>query len=324
MSKILVTENIVGKQMEILKMSFDVRFEPELWKSPDKLKEIIPEFEALIIRNQTIITSELIAVASKLKVIGRHGVGIDNVDLDAASQAEVLVTYAPEQNAISVAELVIGLALCLARKIPAADRSTREGNWERQRFTGTEIFNKTMGIVGLGRIGFRVGTRAQAFGMDIIAHDPYVNQDSLNVSELRAPLLSLDDLCHQADYVTCHLPLTDETQKIFNYDIFCSMKPTAFFINLSRGGIVNEGGLLHALQSEQIAGAALDVRQDEPPRKDIFSKMENVILTPHVGGITAESRERVVSCVCKDVAAVLQGNMPVHAVNSIKFQGSYL
>ncbi|HHZ89186.1 TPA: hypothetical protein EYN65_01270 [Candidatus Poribacteria bacterium] len=142
MSKILVTENIVGKQMEILKMSFDVRFEPELWKSPDKLKEIIPEFEALIIRNQTIITSELIAVASKLKVIGRHGVGIDNVDLDAASQAEVLVTYAPEQNAISVAELVIGLALCLARKIPAADRSTREGNWERQRFTGTEIFNE--------------------------------------------------------------------------------------------------------------------------------------------------------------------------------------
>ena len=214
---------------------------------------------------------------------------------------------------------MIGLALCLARKIPAADRSTREGNWERQRFTGTEIFNKTIGIIGLGRIGYRVGTRARAFGMNIIAYDPYINQDSLNVSELQAPLLSLNDLCHQADYVTCHLPLTDETKKIFNYEMFCSMKPTAFFINLSRGGVVNEEGLLRALQNKQIAGAALDVRQDEPPMKDMFSEMENVILTPHVGGITEESRERVVSCVCKDVAAVLQGERPIHAVNSIRF-----
>ena len=240
MSKILVTENIIGKQKEILKKTFDVRFDPELWKSPDKLKEIVPDFEALIIRNQTMITSDLITVANKLKVIGRHGVGIDNVDLNAATQAGVLVTYAPEQNAISVAELVIGLILCLARKIPEADRSTRKGEWERQRFTGTEIFNKTIGIIGLGRIGYRVGTRARAFGMDIIAYDPYINQDSLNGSELQASLLSLNDLCHQADYVTCHLPLTDETKKIFNYEMFCSMKPTAFFLNLSRGGGVNE------------------------------------------------------------------------------------
>ena len=319
MSKILVTENIIGKQMEILKKTFDVRFDPELWKSPDKLKEIVPDFEALIIRNQTMITSDLITVANKLKVIGRHGGGIDNVDLNAATQAGVLVTYAPEQNAISVAELVIGLILCLARKISAADRSTRKGEWERQRFTGTEIFNKTIGIIGLVRIGYRVGTRARTFGMDIIAYDPYINQDSLNVSELQAPLLSLNDLCHQADYVTCHLPLTDETKKIFNYEMFCSMKPTAFFINLSRGGVVNEEGLLRALQNKQIAGAALDVRQDEPPMKDMFSEMENVILTPHVGGITEESRERVVSCVCKDVAAVLQGERPIHAVNSIRF-----
>ena len=319
MSKILVTENIVGKQMEILKRSFDVRFDPELWESPDRLKEIIPDFEALIIRNQTIITSELITIASNLKVIGRHGVGIDNVDLNAATQAGVLVTYAPEQNAISVAELVMGLVLCLARKIPAADRSTRKGSWERQNFTGTEIFNKTIGIIGLGRIGYRVGTRAQAFGMDIVAHDPYINQDSLNVSELRASLLSLEDLCRQSDYVTCHLPLTEETKKIFNYEIFCSMKPTAFFINLSRGGVVDEEGLLRALQNKRIAGAALDVRQDEPPGEDMFSEMENVILTPHVGGITEESRERVVSCVCKDVAAVLRGESPVHAVNSIRF-----
>ena len=315
MPKILVTENIVGEQMEILKRSFDVRFEPELWKSPDTLAEIVPEFEALIIRNQTVITPELIAVAKKLKVIGRHGVGIDNVDLNAATQAGVLVTYAPEQNAISVAELVIGLVLCLARKIPAADRSTREGNWERHRFTGTEIFNKTMGIIGLGRIGFRVGIRAQSFGMYIVAYDPYVNVDSLNVSELQASLLSLEDLCRQADYVTCHLPLTDETRKIFNYEIFCSMKPTAFFINLSRGGIVDEDGLLLALQSDKIAGAALDVRQYEPPEKDIFSEMENVILTPHIAGMTEESRERVVSRVCKDVAAILQGEIPVHVIN---------
>ena len=315
MPKILVTENIVGEQMEILKRSFDVRFEPELWKSPDTLAEIVPEFEALIIRNQTVITPELIAVAKKLKVIGRHGVGIDNVDLNAATQAGVLVTYAPEQNAISVAELVIGLVLCLARKIPAADRSTREGNWERHRFTGTEIFNKTMGIIGLGRIGFRVGIRAQSFGMYIVAYDPYVNVDSLNVSELQASLLSLEDLCRQADYVTCHLPLTDETRKIFNYEVFCSMKPTAFFINLSRGGIVDEDGLLLALQSDKIAGAALDVRQYEPPEKDIFSEMENVILTPHIAGMTEESRERVVSRVCKDVAAILQGEIPVHVIN---------
>ena len=314
MPSILIPEQIVGVPIEALKETFEVLSEPELWKSPTRLKTVLPEFEALIVRNQTSVTAELIGAAKQLKVIGRLGVGLDNVDLRAAKAAGIMVVYAPEQNAISVAELVMGLMISLARNIPTADRNTKAGGWERQRFTGSELYGRTVGIVGLGRIGFRVGTRALSFGMKVIAHDAYVHPDSLVVSELRARLVSLEALLREADFITCHLPLTDETRNIFDYETFCAMKPTGFFINLSRGGVVDEDGLRRALQERRLAGVALDVRQQEPPEKCPLATMDNVILTPHIGGLTVEAQERVLSSVCQDVVTVLNGGVPTNLI----------
>jgi len=304
---VLVTENIVGSEMESLKSRFDVAFEPELWRSPENLRKMISLFKAIIVRNQTRVTSELIASAPHLQVIGRAGAGLDNIDLDAATSAGIVVAYTPEQNAISVAELTIGMMLALARKIVPADQSTRAGEWKRRESTGIELYGKTLGLVGLGRIGYRVGARAKAFGMEIVAFDPYANPDAITVSESFARLLDLDALLGLADFVSCHVPLTSETAGLFGYDTFCKMKPTAYFINTSRGEVVDEEGLVQALKEKRIAGAGLDVRQKEPPEKGLLSEMDNVILTPHIGAFTKEGQDRVVSSVCRDVAAVLEG-----------------
>jgi D-3-phosphoglycerate dehydrogenase len=307
MRDVLVTENITGSEMETLRNHFDVVFEPELWKSPARLKETISDFRAVIVRNQTKVSAEVIEAASELKIIARAGAGLDNIDLLAATRAGVVVSFAPEQNSISVAELTIGMMLSLARKISSADRTTRNGAWDRHQFSGVELYGKTLGIVGLGRIGYRTAVRARAFGMDIIAHDAYANPDALIVSELRASMVGLDELLKQADFVSCHLPLDAKTVGLFNYEKFSRMKPGAFFINTSRGEVVDEEALAKALKDKKIAGAALDVRRQEPPEKGPFNDMDNVILTPHIGAFTAEGQERVVSSVCRDVADILSG-----------------
>lgn len=307
MRDVLVTENIAGLEMEVLKNTFDVVFEPELWKSPDRLQAMLSDFQAIIVRNQTKVTRDLLAAAPMLKVIGRAGAGLDNIDLEAATEAGIVVVYAPEQNSISVAELTIGMMLSLARKIVTADHNTKSGEWKRQGFMGNELYGKTLGIVGLGRIGYRTSVRARAFGMDIIAFDEYANPDAVMVSELRARMMHLDELLSHSDFVSCHLPLTSSTISLFDYEKFCTMKPTAFFINTSRGEVVDEEALTKALKDKKIAGAALDVRQQEPPVKGPLSEMDNVILTPHIGAFTEEAQERVVSSVCRDVADILSG-----------------
>lgn len=308
MGDILVTENILRPAMTELKSRFEVVFEPELWQSPERLKEMLNGFKAVIVRNQTQVTAELIQAAPSLRVLGRAGAGLDNIDVKAASDAGVVVAFTPEQNSISVAELAMGLMLALARSISAADKDTKAGNWNRQRFTGVELYGKTLGVVGLGRIGFRTALRARAFGMDIVANDEYANPDGIMVSELGAPLLGLDSVLEGADFVTCHLPQTPETCKLFNYDRFCRMKTGAFFVNTSRGGVVDEAGLIKALQEGKIAGAALDVRAVEPPARDVLSEMDNVIMTPHIAAFTREGQERVTTSVCRDVAAILDGH----------------
>jgi D-3-phosphoglycerate dehydrogenase len=307
MRDVLVTENIVGSEMESLKGRFDVAFEPEIWSTPDRLQEMIVDFRAIIVRNQTRVTSELIASAPHLQVIGRAGAGLDNIDLDAASSAGIVVAYTPEQNAVSVAELTIGMMLALARKIVPADQTTKAGKWKRRESTGIELYGKTLGLVGLGRIGYRVGARAKAFGMDVVACDLYANPDAITVSELFARMMDLDELLGLADFVSCHVPLTSETVGLFNYEKFCKMKSNAYFINTSRGEVVDEEALVQALKEKRIAGAGLDVRQKEPPEKGPLSEMDNVILTPHIGAFTREGQERVVSSVCRDVAAILAG-----------------
>jgi D-3-phosphoglycerate dehydrogenase len=315
MPDILITENIIGEEMDALRRNFDAVFDPDLWKRPDRLREMILLFRALIVRNQTRITRELIEAGTKLQVIARAGVGLDNVDLQAATDHGVVVAFTPEQNTNSVAELAIGLIFGLARMIPAADNDTKSGGWKRQQFTGVEVLGKTLGVVGFGRIGVCTAAKARALGMELVAYDPFVDAESLKAMELRARMVSLEEVLQQADFVSCHLPATGETAGLFNYELFSSMKPGAFFINTARGEVVDEDGLIRALQEKKIAGAALDVRQKEPPEPSPLAEMENVILTPHIAAFTHEAQRRVVAAVCRDVAAVLNGEAAQNFAN---------
>ncbi|MFN0120457.1 MAG: hydroxyacid dehydrogenase [Blastocatellia bacterium] len=307
MPDVLITENINGAAMDALRAEFDAAFEPDLWKQPDRLFAAVAACRALIVRNQTKVTRELIAAALKLEIIGRAGVGLDNVDVQAASDHGVVVAFTPEQNTNSVAELVIGMILSLARMIPAADRDTKQGGWNRQRFTGTEIIGRTLGLVGLGRIGLCTAAKARALGMEIMAYDPYVDPEGLGPMQIRAQMRGLDDVLAQSDFISCHLPATKDTIGLFSYERFCRMKPGAYFINTARGDVLNEEGLLQALRENKIAGAALDVRAQEPPAPGPLTELDKVILMPHVGAFTVEGQTRVVNAVCHDVAAVLRG-----------------
>jgi D-3-phosphoglycerate dehydrogenase len=312
---ILVTENISGRWIDELKSKFEVVIDPSLWKSPEKIKATLPECRALIVRNQTKVNADLLSAAPKLQVIGRAGAGLDNIELGAATAKGVVVVSTPDQNSISVAELTLAMMLALARKVFPANQHTHGGGWERQKFIGTELYGKNFGVVGLGRIGFLTALRARALGMNIIAHDNYISPDAVAVSETRAELMNLDTLLSRADFVSCHVPLTSETKHFFNYDRFCRMKPTAFFFNLARGEVVDESGLARALKEMRIAGAGLDVREQEPPVSTPFAGIDNVILTPHIAAFTREAQERVVAAVCQDVASVLAGGAAKNFVN---------
>jgi D-3-phosphoglycerate dehydrogenase len=316
MRDILVTENIAGAQMDALRGAFDVEYAPQLWQAPEKLREMIGQFRAIIVRNQTAVNADLLRAGTNLQVVARAGVGLDNVDVTMASTLGIVVVSTPSENALSVAELTIGLILSMARMIPAADRSAKAGKWERQRFTGVELSGKTLGIVGLGRIGVLTAQRARAFDMRIIAHDRFVKSDSPNVTQSGAALVSLDELIEQSDAITVHVPKTAETVGLFNYERFSRMKPSAMFVNTSRGEVVDEEGLIRALAEKKIAAAALDVRGKEPPEPGSpLKEMDNVILTPHIAAFTHEGQKRVVASVCRDVTAVLRGEDPQQFVN---------
>jgi len=317
MPDILIAENLRGAAVDGLRSRFDVTFMPELWKDPAKLLDCIDGHRALLVRNQTDVNAAVIAAGKKLVVIGRAGVGLDNVDVAAATKAGVLVTSTPEQNAISVAELAIGLMISLARLIPAANLDTKNGNWNRLQYVGTELYGKTFGIVGAGKIGYLTARRAQCFGMKVLAYDPFISRDNILLSELNAELVSLDDLLARADVVSCHLPSTVETQGIFNAQRFAQMKPTATFLNTSRGEVVVEGDLRDALKSGGIAGAALDVRMVEPPVADGLEQLPNLILTPHIAAFTHEAQHRVMNAICDDVTRVLEGKSAQNAVNRV-------
>ena len=306
--EILISEAMGGESLDRLRESFAVAYEPELWRDPVGLRERLASgVRALIVRNQTRVTRELLDAAKQLEVIGRAGVGLENIDLTAASERGIVVAWTPEQNANSVAELTVGLILALARHIPAADRDTRAGHWNRQRFTGIEILGKTLGVIGLGRIGAATAAKARALGMEIVAYDPLLDSDSLRALELRARILPLEELLAVSDVVTCHLPATAATVGLLDAARLSLLKPTACLINTSRGTILDEAALIDLLGRRAIAGAALDVRAEEPPAPSPLSAMENVILLPHIAAFTTEGQRRVVTAVCRDVAAVLRG-----------------
>lgn len=314
--KILIAEDVTGSGIDRLKQKYQVESDWDLWKKIPQLKDALRDADALLVRNQTKVNADLLAQARLLKIIGRAGAGYDNIDVEAASQVGVVVCYSPEENAVSVAEHVFGLLLALARKIPGADRSVKNGGWERKKYHGFELMGKTLGILGLGKIGFRVALRAKAFGMRLLAHDAYLSSTSLHVTESGATLVAMDQLLAESDFLSVHLPLTLETRGLLNRQSFSKMKPTAFIINTSRGEVLVEKDLALALQQGQLAGAALDVREKEPPAADSpLNGLDNVILTPHTAGLTYEAQEKVVEAVAEDVDRVLSGQSALRFVN---------
>lgn len=315
--RIVISEEFSGPAIERLAARFQLVREETLWKDPARLQEAVRHARALLVRNQTQVTSALLAEARDLVVIGRAGVGLDNIDVSAASKLGIVVVAPLGANATSVAELAMGLMLALARKIPQAAHSTREGGWDRKGCTGVEIEGKTLCLCGLGRIGRMVASRARAFGMRLVVFDPFIPPDSAILHANNAILCEqLEQALALADFVTVHLPLSAETRRRFGRSAFAAMKPGAFFINTSRGGVVDEPALLEALQSGRLGGAALDVRETEPPGPPkALESLSNVILTPHIAAFTVEAQKRTLEAVADDLERVLSGAPAVNFVN---------
>ena len=313
---ILITEDFDSPAIQELGGKYKVVRDPALWKNTAALKEKIRDARTIMVRNQTRLTAEMLAAADRLLAIGRLGVGLDNIDVEAATKFGIVVVSPLNANAVSVAELTLGLILTLARKVPLADRLTRAGGWDRKTCTGIELEGKTLALCGLGRIGRLVALRARALGMRLVAFDPFVKSDSPALSGLDVTLCEkLEAALAAADFVTVHSPLTAETKHLFNARAFAAMKPGAFFINTSRGGVMDEAALLAALRNGHLAGAALDVREIEPPITGAFETLNNVILTPHVGAFTVEAQTRTFEAVCDDLDRILRGEPAANFVN---------
>lgn len=279
-----------------------------------ELIERLADADGLVVRSATQVDAEMLAAAPSLKVIGRAGVGVDNIDLKAASAAGVLVVNAPDANTISAAEHAFALMLSQARNIPRADTVLRSGTWDRKSFQGIELHGKTLGVVGLGRIGSMVATRAQAFGMDIIAYDPYVSSEIGRRRQIQMTD-DLDLLYAESDFITVHLPKTPETANMLNADAFARMKDGVRIVNASRGGIVDEDALAEAIRSGKVAGAALDVFHSEPLESSPLFELPQVVVTPHLGASTVEAQDKAGSDVAQAVSAALRGELVLSAVN---------
>ena len=314
---ILITEDLQSPAIDNLEGKFKLVREPQLWKDAARLKTVIRDARTVMVRNQTQLTAEILGAAEKLIGIGRVGVGLDNIDVAAATKQGTVVIAPLNANAVSVAELAMGLILAMARKIPQGDRSTKTGEWDRRGCTGIELDGKTLGLCGFGRIGRLVAARARAFGMQLMVFDPFVKADSPGFAETGATLCpTLGELLAASDFVSVHSPLTPETKHLFNSRTLAVMKRGACLVNTSRGGVVDETALVEALKSGHLAGAALDVREVEPPktRSDLES-MPNVILTPHIGAFTVESQARTFEAVAGDIQRLLTGEAAVNFVN---------
>lgn len=314
---VLISEELQAPAIERLAQKYKVVADGGLWQEPERLKTSVRDARVLLVRNQTQVTAEVLEAAPKLLGIGRIGVGLDNIDVAAASRLGIVVVAPLNANATSVAELAIGLVLALARRIPQADVSTKAGKWDRKGCTGVELAGKTLAVCGLGRIGAKVAKFGGAFGMRVVAFDSFVKADSPVVRESGALLCdSMNEALGQADFVSVHLPLTPETRKLFDKDMFAAVKPGACFINTSRGAVVDEAALTEALQTRHLAGAALDVREVEPPSSHgVLESMPNVILTPHIAAFTAEAQQRTFEAVADDVDRILSGEPALNAVN---------
>src|SRR5437660_6076862 len=318
MRTILVSDDVSDSGLQPLRdAGFTVDRKTKL--SVAELRSTLADYEGLIVRSETKVTAELMDAAKKLRVIGRAGVGVDNIDVAAATARGIVVMNAPDGNTITTAEHTIALLIALARRVPQANSSLKSGKWERKRFLGVELQGKTLGIIGLGRIGRVVASRARAFGMKIIAYDPFMSPEQAR--DLEIELASLNEVFKQADFLTVHTPLTAETRGIVGRAAFAKMKQGVRIINCARGGLVDEEALREAIASGVVAGAAIDVFEQEPPPADHpLLQLDEVIATPHLGASTAEAQEGEAFTVAEQVrdylfTGALRGSVNVPAID---------
>ncbi|MCI1859549.1 MAG: hydroxyacid dehydrogenase [Sporolactobacillus sp.] len=314
--KVIVSETMGESGIAILQSSADVEILPELWQDKKELLRKTRDADALIVRNQTVVDDELLSAAKQLKVVGRLGVGLDNIALATADKLAIQVISAKNANAISVAEYVMAVLLSTSRSLQAANTDVKRGNWNRSRFMGNELYGKTLGLVGVGEISHRVAKRAIAFGMRVIGYDPNRNSLDYPFSETNLIKAELNDVLRKSDFISLHVPLTKHTRSLIAVEELRQMKRTAVLINSSRGGVVNETALLAALDGGWLAAAYLDVLAIEPVRKDNpLLKNTKVHLTPHIAGLTKESQKRISEIIANEVIRVLQGKRSLNLVH---------
>ena len=312
MARVLVSDPIAPEGIELLTSKTDVKVKTGL--KPEELVKVIGDYEALVVRSETKVTPRVIEAGQKLKVIARAGIGVDNIDLPAATNAGIAVVNAPIGNTVAAAEHSLALMLALARNIPQDYQSLKQGEWRRSAFMGIEVRNKYLGIVGLGRVGSEVARRAASFGMHLLAYDPFVGADYAR--RLGAELLPLDELLAQSDFITLHTPLTPNTANLIGARELALVKSGAYLINVARGELIDEDALLEALESDRLAGAALDVFVQEPPQNRKLVAHPKVMATPHLGASTREAQREVAIEAAEQVLAVLEGRPARNTVNA--------
>lgn len=312
--RILISDNLAQTGVDILKAA-GLEVDVKTGLAPDELKEIIGGYDGLVIRSATKVTADLLESAHKLKVVGRAGIGLDNVDIPAASQKGIVVMNAPEGNATTAAEHAIAMMMALSRNIPMACSSMKAGKWEKKQFMGREVTGKTFGVVGIGRIGGIAANRAQGLKMKTIAYDPFMPKDM--AEKIGVELVSLEELARNSDYISVHVPLTKETKNMLSYEFFNNMKKDAMFIDCARGGVCDEEALYDALSTNKIAGAALDVFAQEPTSLENcpLLGLDNFICTPHLGASTNEAQVNVAIMIAKQVSDYLFDGVVANAVN---------
>ncbi|MBI5453536.1 MAG: phosphoglycerate dehydrogenase [Deltaproteobacteria bacterium] len=312
--KILISDSMSAKAVEVLKNTPGLDVDVITGLKPEELKAKIKDYHGLVVRSSTKVTAEILEAAENLKVVGRAGTGVDNVDMPAATKKGVVVMNTPGGNTVTTAEHAISMMMALARKIPQATASMKRGEWEKKKFEGTEITGKTLGILGVGNIGSVVAARAQGLRMNVISYDPFISVEAAD--KLGISLVSIDDLFKKSDFISIHVPLTAETKNIVNAEAFKKMKKGVKIINCARGGIVNEADLAEAIKAKIVSGAALDVFEKEPtPADNPLLQMEEVILTPHLGASTFEAQESVAIAIAEQIADYLTTGTIRNAVN---------
>jgi D-3-phosphoglycerate dehydrogenase len=327
--KVLISDPLSNKGLEILGKAKGLKYDIKSGLPPEELKKTIPEYDAIVVRSETKLKAEIIEAADRLKVIGRAGIGLDNVDLAAATKKGIVVMNTPQENAIAAAEHTIALMLSISRRIPQATSSMKGGKWEKKKYMGVELYNKTLGIIGIGVIGTIVADRARGLKMKVIAYDPYLSKEA--AEKKGVDLVSFDEVLARSDFISVHTPLTDETRNLIDKNVLKKMKDGVILINCARGGIINEKDLYDAIKEGKVAGAALDVFEKEPAIGNPLLELEEVISTPHLGASTAEAQENVAIAIAHQIVDYLllgearnAVNMPMVSPDILPFLRPYL